>query len=72
MDNSYIAYSRTYQYQKIFIKKYYEKNRESILEYKRQKYNCGCGSCVSIGDKAKHNKTKRHMSFEISLLNVGC
>jgi hypothetical protein len=74
MDNSYIAYSRTYEYQKYFMKKYYNKNRESILAYKKQKYNCDCGSYICIGDKAKHNKTKKHIDFikstEITSLNI--
>jgi hypothetical protein len=69
MDNSYIAHSRTYEYQKYFMKKYYDKNRESILAYKRQKYNCGCGSIICVGDIAKHKRTRKHQSF-MNTLNV--
>jgi hypothetical protein len=63
MDNSYIAYSRTYEYQKHYTKKYYEKNKHAILEHKAQKYICGCGSFIRVGDKAIHNRTKKHQLF---------
>lgn len=63
MDKSYIAYSRTYEYQKHFIKKYYEKNRDSILEKAKEKYICDCGSYIRISDKSKHQRSKKHQNF---------
>ena len=68
MDNSYIAYYKSYHYQKHFIKRYYEKNRDSILEKAKEKYICDCGSYIRISDKAKHQRTWKHKLFEISLL----
>lgn len=70
MDKSYIAYSKTYEYQKYFMRKYYHENRESILEYKKQKVHCSCGSVICLGDVRKHQRTKKHKSFEISLLDI--
>jgi len=63
-----MEYYRSYEYNKFFIKKYYEKNRDSILEKAKEKYMCGCNSCIRISDKAKHEKTRKHKLFEISLL----
>lgn len=60
-------YYRSYEYQKYYIKKHYEKNRESILEHKRQKYKCGCGSVVNLGDLSKHLRTQKHKNFINSL-----
>ena len=36
-----------------------------ILELKwgNPKYKCGCGSNIQIQEKARHNKTKRHITF---------
>ena len=58
-------YYRSYEYQKFYAKKHYEKNRENILEHKRQKYKCACGSVVNLGDLAKHKRTQKHQLFEI-------
>lgn len=58
-----MEYYRSYHYQKHFIKKYYEKNKESILENAKIKYVCDCGSYIRISDKSKHQRSKKHQLF---------
>ena len=40
-------------------KKYREKNKEKIAE----KLQCECGSIISRGGKARHEKTNKHIDF---------
>jgi uncharacterized protein YeaO (DUF488 family) len=51
------------EYQKDYLKE----NKEQILEYQRkhrkEKINCICGSSICKGDKAKHEKTKKHTDY---------
>ena len=42
---------------------YYESNKEIINQKQGKKVECICGSCIRIGDKAKHIKSKKHQSF---------
>jgi hypothetical protein len=65
-----MEYYRSYEYNKFFIKRYYEKNRDTILEKAKEKYMCDCGSYIRISDKAKHEKTRKHQLFEITPLNI--
>ena len=44
-------------------KENYQKNKEKIAEQKKQKYTCECGSVICKGDKAKHEKTAKHLSM---------
>tara|TARA_R110000803_G_scaffold109843_1_gene178206 strand:+ start:1531 stop:2070 length:540 start_codon:yes stop_codon:yes gene_type:complete len=44
-------------------KEYYQKNKEKILEQKKQKYTCKCGSILRIGEKARHEKSKKHLAY---------
>ena len=59
-------------------KQYYEKNKEKIKEYRKDtkenkkkydkerrklKYQCECGSIVSLADKSKHFLTKKHLKY---------
>jgi len=59
-------------------KRYYEKNREKILERSKQRYQknkdkilekhkekieCQCGSIFSRRDKARHEKSKKHQDY---------
>jgi hypothetical protein len=41
----------------------YEKNKIEINEKSKVKYHCECGSCLRIGDKAAHKKTKKHLKY---------
>lgn len=48
---------------KEYDKKYYQNNKKIIKEKKKEKYKCICGSEILKSVKAKHNKTKKHISF---------
>jgi hypothetical protein len=54
--------------------KHYQDNRDKILKQiakhyqdnikrMKQKHDCGCGGRYTIGDKAKHCKTNKHIAF---------
>lgn len=45
------------------MKQYYENNKNKILERMKIKHTCICGSCICKGDKAKHERTKKHIKF---------
>ena len=43
--------------------KNYWANRDKVLANMAQKINCGCGSVCRKGDKAKHERTKKHQDW---------
>jgi hypothetical protein len=42
---------------------YYQKHADEIKAEMAVKYECECGSVCRIGDKAKHEKTKKHQAY---------
>jgi len=44
-------------------KRYYKDNKEKINERRNTKYICICGSCIRKGEKAPHERTKKHIKF---------
>jgi hypothetical protein len=44
-------------------KEYYLDNKNDILEKKKQKYKCVCGSVCGIYNKNKHFKTNKHQEY---------
>ena len=42
---------------------YYSRNKEQILNSKKEKVACVCGSVVCIGDMRKHQTTEKHKSL---------
>lgn len=49
-------------------KRFYSlKNKEKINEKKKIKYNCDCGSSLRVNEKARHEKTKKHITYINSL-----
>jgi len=49
---------------KIFHKEWYEANKETINEKKKEKYTCECGSTLRKCDKARHERdTKKHLDW---------
>ena len=54
-------------------KKYYEKNKQKIIEHQKEKRFCTfCNWSYSLYDMSKHNKTIKHIrnvNNEISLKN---
>jgi hypothetical protein len=53
-----------------YHKEYYENNKEQIAEKANKKYDCKCGSVVSHGKKARHNKSQKHQSYLASITNI--
>jgi hypothetical protein len=51
------------EYMKGYNKEYYEENKDKIKEKKKEKYTCECGSTLTVGGKATHEKTKKHLNF---------
>jgi hypothetical protein len=50
-----------------YKKLYYYKHKETINEYYKKKFICGCGKTLSIGGKAKHLNSDRHLEYEHNL-----
>jgi len=46
-------------------KKYRDDNKDKFLK----KILCGCGSEVCHSDRSRHNKTKKHLTFEINKIS---
>ena len=42
---------------------YYKENKQKKLEQKKQKINCVCGSIYRKIDKARHERSKKHINF---------
>ena len=42
---------------------YYQDNKDIILEKLKQSFNCECGSTCRSGEKARHQKTKKHLDY---------
>ena len=47
--------------------KRYHDNKDEIKQRQSVKYNCECGSSLSMGCKARHNRTKKHQDYINSL-----
>ena len=45
-------------------KKFYLKHHEKVLEQKRTKFICECGSSYSLSGKTYHQRTKKHIEFK--------
>jgi hypothetical protein len=44
-------------------KQYYDENKAKIIEKKKIKIECCCGSIYRGGERARHEKTKKHQLF---------
>ena len=44
-------------------KMYYELNKQKISETGKEKYACGCGSYIRKSDKAKHERSNKHIMY---------
>ena len=47
-----------------YAKQYRTDNKEKIAEKCNKKVQCGCGGKYTIQNKARHEKTKKHMKWE--------
>jgi hypothetical protein len=48
---------------KVFRKEWYEANKETYNEKRREKISCPCGGHYIKGNKARHEKTEKHLNF---------
>ena len=44
-------------------KKFYEEHKEECLKKMKIKFTCECGTICNKGDKARHNKSKKHQDY---------
>lgn len=44
-------------------REYYEQNKESITEKRKEKMTCDCGSSFSVNYKARHYKSIKHLEY---------
>ena len=49
-------------------KKWYEDNKDKILKQWKTKMTCSCGSIFRKGEKARHERTQKHLSFINSIV----
>lgn len=63
MDKSYIPYSRTYEYQKPYIQRYQEINKERIKLERKEKIYCKCGSIITLSSIYGHLETRKHQNY---------
>ena len=52
-----------YEDNKEKLKTYREDNKEKIHEYKQIKMTCDCGAIIRKADKCKHERSKKHMKW---------
>jgi redox-regulated HSP33 family molecular chaperone len=48
---------------KEMVKKYYNDNREELLEKKREKFECACGGRYTRSSKSAHEITRKHIEY---------
>jgi len=57
-------YDKQYrEHNKDKFKEYYINNKYRIKEYKKQKFTCECGSIVSLNNRGRHFRSKKHKNF---------
>jgi hypothetical protein len=52
-------------------KLYYNQNKNIILDKKKEKMTCECGTICRKGDISQHKKTQKHLAFTINAIHVG-
>jgi len=45
------------------VTQYRSENKEKIKERKSEPFKCDCGSCFRINDRARHERTKKHLNY---------
>ena len=48
-------------------KQYVEDNKDEIREKANQKHQCACGGCFTHSHKARHEKSKQHITYNITI-----
>ena len=44
-------------------KEYYRQNKNEIKEKRKEKYTCICGSTFRMSDKARHERSQKHIQY---------
>ena len=52
----------------IYKAQFYQKHADEINAKRAVKFECGCGSIFRIGDKARHETTKKHQKYLANLI----
>ena len=66
---AYIDENGKKQHKKEYNKEYQDTNKEIVLQKKKEKITCECGSIICKRDKSKHLNTKKHLAFVASNTN---
>jgi hypothetical protein len=57
-------YIKNKEYYLELQKQYRENHKDELIQYRKIKYNCECGSLnIAKSDKSKHNKTDKHQTY---------
>lgn len=62
--NNNRAYSSLEDYQR-YRRNYFLKFRDKINERRHKKINCSCGGRYTLNNKACHNKTLKHLKWQV-------
>jgi len=46
-----------------YFKEYKLENKEKLNEKKREKFECDCGAIISHGNRSRHERTQKHITF---------
>jgi predicted GIY-YIG superfamily endonuclease len=60
---SYITEEELKEYNKDYYKKYHETHKEKRNHQKKQKTTCECGVIYTKTNKARHERSKKHIQF---------
>jgi 2-polyprenyl-3-methyl-5-hydroxy-6-metoxy-1,4-benzoquinol methylase len=52
----------------IYRAQFYQEHADEINANRAVKFGCGCGSICRIGNKARHELTKKHQTYLASLI----
>jgi hypothetical protein len=53
-----------------YFKKYYQQNKDKLLDYVKEEIICDCGLPITRGHLSRHQKTKKHTN-QIKKLSDG-
>ncbi len=62
-EESKIFYQKNKDKIQIYKAQFFQDHKEEIKAKVSQKFECDCGSICRIGDKARHEKSKKHQAY---------
>jgi hypothetical protein len=63
---SKLAYSQNPDKFRERVRTRYANHKEDIKERRKVPYTCDCGSTFRVNDRARHNRSKKHLTFSAS------